>query len=77
MKIKLVLQDWRQEGEVDSIYESELGIELASGDLHSGTIFEAELIVNDDFVEQDIQKAFDKYKAYPVFSIIPKKENRE
>ena len=67
MKVKLVF-DWRKIGEADSIYSTELGIALSSGDLHSGTVFDAELILDKE-TEMDIRLAF-QTGAYPVFSVV-------
>ena len=37
MKIKLIFEDWKNQGK--SIYSTEAGIHLSMGDFHSGTIF--------------------------------------
>ncbi len=41
MKIKLVFDDWKLKGK--SIYNTETGIELSSGDFHSGTTFDGDI----------------------------------
>lgn len=69
MRAKLVFDDWRKLGDPNSIYSTELGAELSAGDLHSGTVFEAELEV-DPGVEQEIIKALDRHGAYPVFRVL-------
>ena len=43
MKCRLVMEDWRQIGKPDSIYNTQEGLELSGGDLHSGTTFEADI----------------------------------
>jgi len=69
MKIKLVFDDWRKVGVAESVYNTELGIDLSLNDLHSGTTFDAELNISED-VEKDILKAWKDHKAYPVFSVL-------
>ena len=66
----LVFDDWRQDGHPDSIYNTELGVELAMGDLHAGTCFEASITVQ-DHVAEEIQRAWDRHGAYPVFRVMP------
>lgn len=73
MKIKLALVDWKKMGEVNSIYNTQLGVELSSGDLHSGTVFEAEVSFVDNDILKQIEKNFKIHGAYPVFSLIPEK----
>lgn len=71
MKFKLAFFDWKKIGESNSIYNTELGVELSSGDLHGGSVFEAEIDFKDKEILQKIEKHFRMYKAYPVFSLIP------
>ena len=66
----LVFEDWRLNGHTDSIYCTELGVELAMGDLHAGTCFEASITVQ-DHVAEEIQRAWDRHGAYPVFRVMP------
>ena len=68
MKCRLAFEDWQKNGE--SIYQTPLGIELSLGDLHSGTLFDAEIIIDLD-IEREIMGAFAKYNAIPVFRILP------
>ena len=70
MKIKLVFEDWRQVGKSESIYNTQLGMDLSCGDLHSGTTFDADITIPED-AEQEILQAYEDDKAYPVFRIIP------
>lgn len=56
MKIKLSFVDWKKIGESNSIYNTELGVELSSGDLHSGSVFEAEVEFQDKEILQQIEK---------------------
>lgn len=73
MKIKLCLEDWRQIGKIESIYKTELGIKLSSGDLHSGTVFECDIEFKDKEIENEIKSYWQKHKAYPVFRLLPEK----
>jgi len=75
MKCELVFEDWRQYGKPDSIYSTELGVELSLGDLHSGTTFDAEVHLPPE-VEIEIEKAMREHAAYPVFRVLcnPRKE---
>ena len=70
MKCKLIFNDWRKIGEAESIYNTELGIELSLGDLHSGSTFEADVILTDE-IESDLKEAIKNNKAYAVFSVLP------
>ena len=69
MKVELVFDDWRQVGEVESIYSTEIGLVLSAGDFHSGTVFCGELKL-DPAAEQEIEAAFKDYGAYPVFRLM-------
>ena len=71
MKIKLSFVDWKKIGESKSIYNTDLGVKLSSGDLHSGSVFEAEIEFKDKEILQQIEKYFRIHRAYPVFSLIP------
>lgn len=73
MKVKLVFDDWRQIGKPDSIYNTELGLALSSGDLHSGTTFDAKVII-DENVMQEIREAMNEHGAYPVFRFVVERE---
>lgn len=70
MKIKLVFDDWRQLGKDASVYNTDLGVKLSSGDLHGGTVFDAEVNFQDKEIEKEINIYWEKYKAYPVFRLI-------
>ena len=69
MRCKLVLDDWRQLGNSESIYGTPLGWKLSLGDLHSGTTFDVEVRVSED-VEEEIIKAMQDHGAYPVFRLL-------
>ena len=69
--VTLVFDDWRQDGHTDSIYNTELGVELSMRDLHAGTCFEASITVQ-DHVAEEIQRAWDRHGAYPVFKAMAK-----
>ena len=68
MKCSLVLEDWRQRERPDSIYSTKLGMELSSGDLHSGTTFEATVELPQD-ISLEVIDAWTQHKAYPVFRL--------
>jgi len=75
MKIKLVFDDWRKNGE--SVYQTEKGIDLSYGaaQFHSGTMFNAEI----DLTEGDskeLQRAL-KQGYEPVFYVIEEKQNKD
>ena len=46
MNIKLIFDDWKKD--FVSIYNTEKGFELSSGDFHSGTTFDATIILNEE-----------------------------
>jgi hypothetical protein len=69
MKVELVFDDWRQVGLPDSIYGTELGVRLSMGDLHSGTVFGATLVFDDERVAAELMEAFGLHGAYAVFSV--------
>jgi hypothetical protein len=76
IKCKLVFEDWRQRGQLGSIYNSEYGLRLSSGDLHSGTTFPA-VVEIDDKTAGDIVKAGQLGGAYPVFAIVDASNKEE
>lgn len=43
MKISLIFYDWIEKETGESVYCTERGVELSLGDLHSGTMFSAEI----------------------------------
>jgi len=65
MKIKLVFDDWRRG--MKSIYQTEEGIEMSMGNFHSGTTFNAEIILDSE-EEKDLRESL-KSGATPVFYI--------
>ncbi len=71
---RLVLEDWRKHGEPDSIYDTELGVELTMGDLHSGTTFPATVTLPAE-VAREIEAAYAEHGAYPVFRLVPTKKD--
>lgn len=73
MKVKLIFEDWRQVGQGESIYNTKLGVNLSANDLHSGTVFEAELILEEE-ISQEIITAWQQHRAYPVFRVIIKEK---
>lgn len=70
MKIRLVFDDWRLDGE--SIYSTLEGIELSMGPFHSGTIFDVEI----DTYGVDDELAEALAAGYrPVFYAVPEKKD--
>jgi hypothetical protein len=70
MNCKLALDDWRQVGESESVYETPLGTVLTTGDLHSGTTFEAVIKLSPS-VLAEIARLWREYGAYPVLRVMP------
>lgn len=66
----LVFEDWRRIGKPDSIYSTELGIELSSGDLHSGSCFSVKVEFDYLKYHREIREAMKNHNAYPVFRLI-------
>jgi hypothetical protein len=58
MKVKLVFADW-QDSKFHSIYSTEKGIELSSGDFHSGTCFDATITLEKD-QHNELESALEK-----------------
>ena len=69
MRVKLIFEDWRQIGHAESIYNTELGLELSMGDLHSGSTWEADLTCPG--ITRRLREAFTDHHAYAVFRIMP------
>jgi hypothetical protein len=67
IRVKLVFHDWVRLG--NSIYNTEEGLELSSGDFHSGTTFKGEIEL-DEWNAFDLVEAFKK-NAWPAFYLIP------
>lgn len=67
MQTKLVFQDWVRNG--GSIYNTNDGIRLSAGDLHSGSTFDAEVIFQDGNIALEIDQAATLEDAHPVFSM--------
>jgi hypothetical protein len=47
MKVQLVFHDWIEELSEKSVYCTKKGTELSLGDFHSGTMFSAEIEIED------------------------------
>lgn len=67
MKVMFVFDDWRNR-EGKSIYQTEEGIKLSAGDFHSGTIFNGEIWLDEEQME-DLLNAIKVHKARPIFEI--------
>lgn len=74
MKVLIIFDDWRRVREGGSIYQTELGVRLSAGILHSGTTWTVELVGLPDEVTDEIRQAYDEHRAYPVFRVLPVKE---
>lgn len=55
MKVKLVFSNWMMCGK--SIYQTEEGVLLTTGDFHSGATFEADIDVLDEENEEELKAA--------------------
>jgi hypothetical protein len=54
MKVKVIFEDWKQEGR--SIYDTNKGINLSMGSLHSGSTWEGEINFDPDTEKEMINK---------------------
>ena len=54
MKIKLVFDDWKLKGK--SIYNTQMGMALSTGDFHSGTTFDG-IITLDQEQHEELEQA--------------------
>jgi len=50
MKVKLIFDDWKLKGY--SVYNTEVGIELSTGDFHSGTTFNGDIHLDSEQAEE-------------------------
>jgi hypothetical protein len=79
MKIRLVFDDWRkwdlEKLRVESVYGTQRGLELSTGDLHSGSTFEAEIELDAEEVER-VRGAFAE-NIHPVFSAYPAEAGKD
>ena len=71
MKIKLTFDDWKNQGK--SIYNTEKGIELSSGDFHSGTTFNGTIELDQEQYEELKQALKDGYN--PTFWVMEAPNN--
>ena len=69
MNALLVFNDWRS-GE-GSIYQTELGVRLSTGDLHSGTCWRVTIEGLPADVEQELRDAYTQHRAEAVFRLVP------
>lgn len=70
MKVRFAFSDWRRAGV--SIYDTEEGLDLSMGGLHSGTVFRGEIEMNSDDAE-DFRRALES-GAHPVFKVFAAEE---
>jgi len=69
MECELVFHDWIKGGK--SIYQTEEGVGLSTGDFHSGSTFPGEIELDEEQT-QELKDAIDKGYS-PVFYIVQKK----
>ena len=67
MKVRLVFNDWRY-NDGRSVYNSEEGLTLSSGDFHSGTTFNASLELDEEQAAELKTALEDGYT--PVFELV-------
>lgn len=70
MKCKIIFEDWQMKGIYGSVYQCPVGVELSSGDLHSGTTFDADITIHAAGIEDEIQAAMNEHHSYPVFKVV-------
>ena len=70
MRIRMVFDDWREHGK--SIYQTEQGFALSTGDFHSGTTFEG-IIELDEGEAVELQVALEAGYE-PVFYLLEAQE---
>lgn len=73
MKVRLVMDDWRQVGVAKSIYSTPLGVDLSMGEMHCGTTWEA-TIEMPPHIADEIETAWRDHGAYPVLRLMPNAE---
>ena len=66
-RIHLIFDDWKDIPNNKSVYSTELGVNLSMGQLHSGTIFEGLIQLEEDQVA-DIEEGM-KHNIKPVFYV--------
>lgn len=73
MNIKLIFYDWINE-KGESVSATEKGIELFSGDIHSGTVFSGYICAVNPHVELSLEELEEAVKqgCFPLFQVIPK-----
>jgi len=67
--IDLIFEDWQKN--CHSIYKTEKGLELSTGDFHSGSTFPGTITLDNDNFDELFKALKDKYT--PVFRISFKK----
>jgi len=66
LKLELVFHDWMKAETGESVYFTEKGVELSLGDFHAGTVFSAEIEVEDYQGEFEIAAKDDIVPAFYV-----------
>lgn len=67
--VKIVFDDWKHTETNKSVYQTELGLKLSIGNLHSGTTFDAVIYISDDDYEK-ICKAANDNGVRPYFYVL-------
>lgn len=68
MKCSMVFDDWRVHGK--SVYATELGLKLSSGDLHGGSTFPGEITLDAE-TEAELLAAHKEHGAMAIVWVIP------
>lgn len=50
VRAKLIFHDWLRDGR--SVYQSEEGVRLSSGQFHSGSTFDGEIVLEAEYAEE-------------------------
>ncbi len=67
MRVKLIFDDWRDRNTGKSIYQTEKGIYLSAGVFHSGTTFNANMVL-DNYHARELTEAL-RCGYVPVFIV--------
>ena len=71
MKVRLVFADWSSATGGVTIYNTDLGVYLSSGPLHSGSTWEVELLGFPEELAAEMRSAYADHKACAVFRVVP------
>jgi len=68
LRCHLVFDDWRVAGK--SVYDTDLGVKLSNGDLHSGTTWTVEINLPSE-IKAELREAYSEFGAGATFRLIP------